>query len=218
VDASGLIKGIPRLTTTTRGHLDHQLMEFTQRWREEKSEMVSQKTKQRMFSLFEELVNVPEAADIVAIEIYQHFFAAKFDPLVNAILFFPAQINPQQSQVHLVHSLGQHRHYFVELRREDYLIDPSIVDFPFSPALQPHILPPQLKELLSRTLFSTENRIDRFEQGFDVSLISFLACALFNCAFEPFEERLAICQSYHELGNERLVSFGDAAVVYAHLR
>lgn len=58
--------------------------------------MVPQEAKERMFSFLEQLVEVFEAADIVSVEIDEHFFSTELHAFIDFGVFLPVQVYPEK--------------------------------------------------------------------------------------------------------------------------
>ena len=102
-------------------------MEFAEGGGEVEGEVVADEAEEGMLAFLEQILDVPETADVVAIQIGQHLVSTEFDSLEHPPFLVPGEVDSQQGQVHVVGSFGEQPHNFVELGGKDHLVDFGIV-------------------------------------------------------------------------------------------
>ena len=88
-------------------------MKFSQNGSIVQSEVVSQKTEDRMLPLLKQLIEIFEATDVVSVQVDQHLLSAELHSFVDLGIFLPGQVYSQERQVDIVLPFSQHADYFV---------------------------------------------------------------------------------------------------------
>lgn len=90
-------------------------MKFFESGGEKQGEMIPDQSKEGVLPFLEYILNLFEAADIVPIQVDQHFFPIEFGPFKHPQFLTKVEVYPEESQMDVIVTLGQYCDNLIEL-------------------------------------------------------------------------------------------------------